>query len=259
MNMNRIDSLFQHKKQDVLSVYFTAGHPSLNSTPLIIKSLEKAGAGMIEIGMPFSDPMADGPVIQQSSSVALKNGMTLKVLFQQLKDIRKEVSIPLLLMGYLNPVLQFGVESFCRECAAAGIDGIILPDLPLEVFKHEYQDLFRSYGLCNIFLVSPQTSEQRLQALDEAGSGFLYFVSSSSTTGMKTGFGDEQVAWFKKISSMKLKNPAMVGFGISNRETFRKVCNYFNGAIIGSAFVKTLDRSDDPDRDIPEFVKSILG
>ncbi|HLO59285.1 MAG TPA: tryptophan synthase subunit alpha [Bacteroidales bacterium] len=238
--MNRIDQLFQIKQHEILSVYFTAGHPELNSAPVIIKALAEAGVDMIEIGMPFSDPMADGPVIQQSSSKALKNGMSLNLLFEQLKDIRSKVRVPLLLMGYLNPVLQYGMERFCQSCARVGIDGIILPDLPLEVYENEYKPFFIKAGLHNIFLISPQTSEARLQALDNAGSGFLYFVSSSSTTGMKNGFTGEQTAYFEKISRHNLKNHSLIGFGISNHDTFATVCRYASGAIIGSAFVKML-------------------
>jgi tryptophan synthase alpha chain len=255
--MNRIDQLFQKKQHEILSVYFTAGHPELNSTPFIIKSLAEAGADMIEIGMPFSDPMADGPVIQHSSSLALKNGMSLKLLFEQLKEIRSEVQVPLLLMGYLNPVLQYGMERFCESCSRVGIDGIILPDLPLDVYENEYKTIFGNAGLHNIFLISPQTSEARLEALDNAGSGFLYFVSSSSTTGMKNGFTGEQTAYFEKISRYKLKNPALIGFGISNHDTFATVCRYASGAIIGSAFVKMLSASKNLTEDIPEFVKKI--
>jgi tryptophan synthase alpha chain len=257
--MNRIDQLFQKKQHEILSVYFTAGHPELNSTQFIIKALAEAGADMIEIGMPFSDPMADGPVIQHSSSVALKNGMSLKLLFEQLKEIRSEVQVPLLLMGYLNPVLQYGMERFCESCSRVGIDGIILPDLPLEVYENEYKMVFRNSGLHNIFLISPQTGETRLEALDNAGSGFLYFVSSSSTTGMKNGFTGEQTAYFEKISSYKLKNPALIGFGISNHDTFATVCRYASGAIIGSAFVKMLGEAKDTTEEIRKFVACLRG
>jgi tryptophan synthase alpha chain len=240
-------------------VYFTAGHPYVDSAPVIIKALADAGADMIEIGMPFSDPIADGPVIQNSSSIALKNGMSLKLLFEQLKDIRKEVDIPLLFMGYLNPVMQYGMENFCRDCAACGIDGIILPDLPLDVYQEEYQEVFNKYSLQNIFLISPQTSAERIRIIDDASNGFVYMVSSSSTTGMKTGFSPEQVAYFERIREMNLKNPTLVGFGISNRDGFATVCKYAGGAIIGSAFVRMLAESIDLEPDISKFVKEIRG
>ncbi len=256
--MNRINRLFK-EKSNILSIYFTAGHPTLNSTVPVIKALSDAGADMIEIGMPFSDPMADGPVIQCSSSVALKNGMSLKLLFSQLKDIRKTTDIPLLLMGYLNPVLQYGMEKFCDDCAEAGIDGIILPDLPLDVYQEEYRQIFEKHGLRNIFLISPQTSAERIRIINEASNGFVYMVSSSSTTGMKTGFSQEQIAYFERIRDMKLSNPSLVGFGISTHESFATVCQYASGTIIGSAFVKMLAESKDLDSDILKFVKEIRG
>jgi tryptophan synthase alpha chain len=257
--MNRIDHLFQHKSGQILSVYFTAGHPTVDSAVTIIKALADAGADMVEIGMPFSDPMADGPVIQSSSTRALKNGMSLKLLFSQLKDIRKQVDIPLLLMGYLNPVLQYGIEKFCSDSAALGIDGIILPDLPLKVFNEEYRQVFLKNNLHNIFLISPQTSEERIRQIDGDGSGFIYMVSSSSTTGVKSGFSDEQTGYFTRIQGMKLKNPTLVGFGISSHQSFNEVCMYSKGAIIGSAFVKMLEESKDIQRDVAEFVKTIRG
>jgi tryptophan synthase alpha chain len=257
--MNRINKLFQEKKNNILSVYFTAGHPSLNAAPVIINALEKAGADMIEIGMPFSDPMADGPVIQNSSSKALKNGMTLKILFQQLKDIRKEVDIPLLLMGYLNPVLQYGMEKFCNDCVVAGIDGVILPDLPLQVYQEEYQQLFETKGIHKVFLVSPQTTSERIRQIDTVSHGFLYFVSSSSTTGIKEGFTADQDAYFERIRDMKLKNPSLIGFGISNHESFSRICQYANGAIIGSAFVKALEINGSSEKAISEFIGLIRG
>jgi tryptophan synthase alpha chain len=257
--MNRINRLFKDKPGNILSIYFTAGHPSVDSAPMIIKALAGAGADMIEIGMPFSDPMADGPVIQSSSTKALQNGMSLKLLFHQLKNIRKEVDIPLLLMGYLNPVLQYGMEKFCRDCAALGIDGIILPDLPLQVFQEEYEAVFEQSKLHNIFLISPQTSTERIQKLDAASLGFVYMVSSSSTTGIKGGFIAEQIAYFQRIRDLKLKNPSLVGFGISNHESFSTVCKYAQGAIIGSAFVKMLSEARDLEADIRRFVERIRG
>ncbi len=256
--MNRINLLFK-EKSNILSIYFTAGHPTLNSTVPVIKALSDSGADMIEIGMPFSDPMADGPVIQSSSSVALKNGMSLKLMFSQLKDIRKITDIPLLLMGYLNPVLQYGMEKFCSDCAMAGIDGIILPDLPLDIYQKEYRQVFEKYGLFNIFLITPQTSAERIRMIDDASNGFVYMVSSSSTTGMKKGFSTEQFDYFERIRDMKLKNPSLVGFGISTHESFATVCQYARGAIIGSAFVKMLAGSSDLEMDIGKFIKEIRG
>jgi len=257
--MNRINKLFQRKKDHILSIYLTAGYPTLESAPVIIKALEHAGADMIEIGMPFSDPMADGPVIQASSSEALKNGMSLKVLFAQLKDIRKDVGIPLLLMGYLNPVLQYGMERFCFDCRKTGIDGIILPDLPMDVYKKEYAHLFDEFGLTNIFLITPQTKEERILQIDKESKGFIYMVSSSSTTGVKGDFSSKQTKYFERVARMKLQNPIMAGFGISNNNTFETVSRYVQGAIIGSAFVNFLQDVNNIENDIKEFVLKIRG
>ncbi len=270
--MNRINSLFQTKPGQILSVFFTAGYPTLHSTVEIIKSLTKAGADMIEIGMPFSDPMADGPVIQKSSDVALKQGMSMNLLFSQLKDIRKETDIPLLLMGYLNPVMHFGIEKFCDECEKTGIDGVILPDLPLEVFLedsgkdfgqpgHEgsLKDLFAKHNLHAVFLISPQTHAERIREIDRISNGFLYMVSSSSTTGVKSGFDPVQQAYFERIRDMKLKNPRLIGFGISNHDSFNNACKYAKGAIIGSAFVKMLGTAQNMDEAITKFVEEIRG
>lgn len=257
--MNRINQLFQNKSTQILSVYFTAGFPSLDSTVPIIKALAESGADMIEIGMPFSDPMADGPVIQNSSSVALKNGMSLKLLFSQLKDIRKEVDIPLLLMGYLNPVMQFGIGRFCDHCTATGIDGLILPDLPMEIYQEEFKSTFEKHDLRNIFLISPQTNSERIHKIDDVSNGFIYMVSSSSTTGVKGGFDPEQPVYFERIKNMNLKNPRLIGFGISNSESFNNACNFAQGAIIGSAFVKMLNEVTDLKTDIGRFVGNIRG
>ncbi len=268
--MNRIDSLFQTKPGQILSVFFTAGYPALNSTVDIIKALTRAGADMIEIGMPFSDPMADGPVIQKSSDVALKQGMSMKLLFSQLKDIRKETDIPLLLMGYLNPVLHFGIEKFCEECEKTGIDGVILPDLPLEVFvehsgvlggqgEGSLKDLFEKHNLHVVFLISPQTHADRIREIDRISNGFLYIVSSSSTTGIKAGPDPARQAYYERIRDMKLKNPRLIGFGISDHASFSNACNYAKGAIIGSAFVKMLGNAGNLDEAIPKFVEEIKG
>lgn len=224
----------------LLSIYFTAGYPTLGDTVDIIQELEKNGVDMIEIGLPFSDPLADGPTIQASSTRALENGMTTALLFEQLKDIRKTVSIPLILMGYFNPVLQYGLEAFCQKCREVGIDGLILPDLPLEIYRDRYRDIFKAYGLSNVFLISPQTPETRIREIDEAAEGFIYMVSSSSTTGAREGFGPEQLAYFKRIAGMGLKNPLIVGFGIGNKKSFEQATAHTKGAIIGSAFIKAL-------------------
>lgn len=254
--MNRLNILFQNKKTPLLSIYFTAGYPQLNSTLDIAAAVEKAGADFIEIGFPYSDPLADGPVIQNSSQKALQNGMNLKVLFEQLKGLRKRVSIPVLLMGYVNPVLQYGVKNFCDSCAEAGVDGLIVPDLPLDEYESFYKEYFISNNLSNIFLVTPQTSEERIRKIDELSNGFIYLLSSSSTTGKNLAVSDEADAYFSRIRDMKLKNPTMIGFGISDQKSFNKAAEYTRGAIVGSAFVKFLDTENAMER-IPEFIRSI--
>ena len=251
---NRITTKLQEDKK-LLSIYFTAGYPALNDTVQIIEDLEKNGVDMIEIGLPFSDPLADGPTIQESSTAALKNGMTTEILFNQLKDIRKTVSIPLIIMGYFNPMLQYGVEVFCKKCQEIGIDGLILPDLPLDVYQAEYEAIFKKYGLKNVFLITPQTSDVRIRQIDDASDGFIYMVSSASVTGSKSGFGQEQESYFERIAEMNLKNPQIVGFGIKDEETFKQATKTAKGAIIGSALIKHLT-SKGVDS-ISEFVKSI--
>lgn len=257
--MNRIHKLFEEKQNNILSIYFTAGHPTLESVVPIITELEKQGTHLIEIGMPFSDPMADGPVIQQSSQKALENGMTLKKLLSELKDIRKSVNIPLILMGYLNTVMQYGVDKFCADASAIGIDGVILPDMPLEIYEEQYKDVFEKYALIPIFLISPNTTEERIRKTEALSNGFIYAVSTSSTTGAKQGFNEENEAYFKRIHDMNLKVPVLIGFGISNNKTFTQVCKYQNGGIIGSAFVKAVDGTDKPEEKIEAFVKTIVG
>lgn len=252
--MNRIKQKLQEDKK-ILSIYFSAGYPNLDDTVQIIQDLEKNGVDLIEIGLPFSDPLADGPTIQTSSTAALKNGMNTAFLFEQLKDIRKSVSIPLIVMGYFNPVLQYGVEEFCAKCEQVGIDGLILPDLPLDVYKEEYEAIFKKHGLLNVFLITPQTSEERIRAIDDTSEGFIYMVSSASTTGAKQGFGAEQSTYFDRIANMQLKNPQIVGFGISNAETFRQATQKTKGAIIGSAFIKHLTKNGI--EGISDFVKQI--
>jgi tryptophan synthase alpha chain len=256
--MNKINKLFQEKKKDVLSVYFTAGFPKLNDTTVVLQELVSNNVDMIEIGMPFSDPLADGPTIQRSSEIALENGMTIKLLFEQLKksELRSSKST-MILMGYLNPVLQYGIEKFCKDAAELGIDGIILPDLPMQEYIDEYKSIFEKYNLRNIFLITPQTSESRIRLIDEHSNGFIYMVSSASTTGAKSGIGEGQEKYFKRIQEMKLKNPIVIGFGISDRQTFSKACEYANGAIIGSAFIKAVDKSVDLKKDIHSFVNNI--
>ena len=254
---NRINKLFQEKKEGILSVYFTAGYPELDDTKTIIQELEKNGVDLIEVGMPFSDPVADGPVIQQSSLVALNNGMSVKKLFEQLQDIRQSVDVPLILMGYLNPVLQYGIEAFCQKCNEIGIDGLILPDLPLSVYEDDFKAIFEASNLHNIFLITPQTSDERLKQIDEISTGFIYMVSSNATTGAKTSVSEFQKKYFERINSMNLKNPRVIGFGISNAETYDNACNYANGAIIGSAFVKALEGSESLAQKISGFINSI--
>lgn len=255
--MNRIDKLFNEKTTNILSVYFTAGYPNLDSTAGIIKALSDSGADMIEIGMPFSDPIADGPVIQQSNQNALRNGMNLKLLFQQLSNIRNEVKIPLLLMGYLNPVMQFGIEKFCSHCERVGIDGVILPDMPPLVYAEEYLNIFDKYNLFNILLITPQSSEERIAYIDKISRGFIYMVSSSSVTGSREGFSDDQMSYFKRVNEMKLENPCLIGFGISDQNTFMNACKYSRGGIIGSAFVKTLGKEGDSVEIIRKFINGI--
>ncbi len=256
--MSRLQELFSKNKRNVLNVYCTAGYPQLNSTLGIMKALQQNGANIIELGMPYSDPLADGPVIQQSGSIALANGMTIAKLFEQLKDFREEISIPVILMGYMNPVLQYGFEKFCADAAAIGIDGLILPDLPEYEFETEYGAIIKKYSLDFIFLVTPETSEERIKKLDSLSTGFLYAVSSSSTTG-----SDKKAAntddYLKKLRGMKLKNPVLVGFGISNKQSFDAVCQLADGAIIGSAYIKALENSTDVNAATKTFLSSILG
>lgn len=255
--MNRINRKINNGAKRVLSVYYTAGFPKIGDTIPIAKSLEKAGADVIEIGMPYSDPVADGPVIQASNKQALDNGMTLHLLFEQLKELRTNVTIPVILMGYLNPVLQYGVEAFCAKCHQVGVDGVILPDLPLNEFKKNYQSTFSKYGIKNIFLITPQTSEERIRTIDEASDSFVYVVSSSSTTGTNPSLNGTQSEYFRRVQAMDLKNPTLVGFGISDSQSFQKVTEFSSGAIIGSAFIEVLKNSTNLSDDIQEFVKRI--
>ncbi len=254
---NRINQLFKTKKENILSVYFTAGFPKLNDTVEIIQQLEKNGVDLIEIGIPFSDPTADGPTIQKSSETALKNGMSLTILFEQLKTIRESVNIPLILMGYFNPIFQFGVEQFCQKCAEIGIDGTILPDMPLDEFESQYKAIFSKNNLHNVLLITPQTSEERIKQIDETSKGFIYMVSSSSTTGAGKKVEDFQTDYFERVQNMKLKNQCIIGFGISDKETFKNACKYASGAIIGSAFVKAINFDEKLENAVSNFVKTI--
>lgn len=241
--MNRINRLFKEKGKNILSVYFTAGYPNLNDTVEIIRQLSSKGVDLIEIGVPFSDPLADGPVIQHSSQVALKNGMSVKLLFEQLKDIRKVTDIPLVLMGYVNPIIHFGFENFCQKAQEVGIDGFIIPDLPMLEYQKEFKPVSDKYGIENVFLITPETSAERIRVVDENTNAFIYMVSSASTTGVQKSFEGAKEEYFNRIKSMNLKNPAMIGFGISNKQTFESACKYSSGAIIGSAFIKSLDET----------------
>jgi tryptophan synthase alpha chain len=252
--MNRIEQKLSEDKK-LLSIYFTAGYPKLNDTVPILQELEKNGVDMVEIGLPFSDPLADGPTIQASSTQALKNGMTTQILFDQLQDVRKTISIPLIIMGYFNPILQYGVEAFCKECSEIGIDGLILPDLPLAEYNAHYRSIFEKYGIVNVFLITPQTSNQRIKEIDDASNSFIYLVSSSSTTGSNEGFDSIQMNYFERIDALDLKNPKIVGFGINDAKTFSKATQYSNGAIIGSAFIKMLTKNGI--EEIANFVASI--
>lgn len=255
--MNRIDELFQTKKNNILSVYFTAGYPELHSTEKIIKDLENGGIDMIEIGIPFSDPMADGKTIQNSSQIAINNGFTQKQLFEDIKDIRKSVKIPLLFMGYMNTALSYGFENLCKKAAEIGIDGLIIPDLPYDEYSKDYMGITEKYGLKFILLITPETSETRIREIDNAASGFIYMVSTASTTGAKDKFDSKTIEYFQRVRNMKLKNPTLVGFGISNKGTYQSACENSNGAIIGSAFIKCLGNSANGREAVNELKKKI--
>lgn len=252
--MNRINKKLQEEGK-LLSIYFTAGYPAPEDTVPIIEELEKSGVDMIEIGLPFSDPLADGPTIQESSRIALEQGMTTRKLFEQLEGIRPHVSIPLIIMGYFNPILQYGVEAFCRDCKLAGIDGLIIPDLPVEEFMAHYQEVFLEHDLICVFLITPQTPEERIRYIDSVSKGFIYMVSSSSVTGTTTGFGPSQMEYFERIAGLGLEKPQVVGFGIKDSETFQQATKYSRGAIIGSAFIKHLTESGT--ENIQEFVAAL--
>ncbi|NIG57161.1 tryptophan synthase subunit alpha [Chitinophaga sp. Cy-1792] len=251
---NRIDQLFATKKQNILNIYCTAGFPELNDTLTVMKALEDNGVDIIELGMPFSDPLADGPVIQDSSSRALKNGMTIHKLFEQLEGFRDTIKVPVILMGYLNPVLRYGVEAFVEKCAAVGIDGLILPDLPMAEYESDYKAIFEKNNIDLIFLVTPETKEERIRKIDSLSKGFIYAVSSSSTTGKDKNMGNQE-EYFEKLNSLQLKNPVMIGFGIKDKATFDAAASHASGAIIGTAFIKALENSS---AGIPSTVKAFV-
>jgi tryptophan synthase alpha chain len=254
---NRLDLLFESKNERILSVYYTAGFPNPEDTIPVLEALQESGADIVEIGMPFSDPIADGPTIQESNKKALDQGMSIEKLFAQLKGMRNKVDLPVILMGYLNPVMQYGVEKFCASCQEVGVDGLILPDLPMAEYLDFYKPTFDQYGLYNIFLITPQTSDDRVKEIDRNSRGFMYMVSSASTTGAKSEITGVQRQYFERIKNMQLSIPRLIGFGISNKETFDQACAHANGAIIGSAFINLLDRSKDLKKDIREFINGI--
>lgn len=254
---NRLDALFAKGKKDLLNIFFTAGYPGLNDTVPILQALQSAGADMVEIGMPYSDPLADGPTIQHSSEVAIRNGMNLSLLFEQVREARKTVQLPLIFMGYLNQMMQYGTEKFLAEAAKAGVDAMIIPDLPMEIYEKEYQALFQQYGIRASFLISPRTSEARIHKAAELSDGFVYMVADSSTTGAKSGISAQQIKYFERIQAMNLKSPRLIGFGISSHESFARACAHAEGAIIGSAFIKTIGNTQDLNSGIHQFIQSI--
>jgi len=255
--MNRINQLFKEKKRNITSIYFTAGYPHLEDTVPTLLALEKQGVDLVEIGIPFSDPIADGPVIQQSSMQALQNGMSLSKLFSQLQGLRQKIHIPLLFMGYFNAILQYGFEEFCQSCRAVGVDGVIIPDLPFEEYEKVYKPIVERYDLSFILLITPETSEKRIRAIDAVTHGFIYMVSSASTTGTQATFNSSKIEYFKRIRSLNLKNPCLIGFGISNKSTLEDAFEYAQGAIIGSKFISLLSTEKSPDDSISELYKSL--
>ena len=257
--MNRLDQLFAQKQKNVLNIYFTAGYPALEDTGKIIQALEKAGADLIELGMPYSDPLADGPTIQQSGQQALKNGMALPLLFEQIQEARKNTDTPLVLMGYFNQVMQYGEQRFLDKCVEVGVDGLILPDLPLYEYEQHYREMVEAAGLGISFLITPQTPEKRIRKVDELSRGFIYMVANSSITGAKGGITEKQLAYFERVNNLQLKNPRLIGFGISSHDTFATACRYASGAIIGSAFIRALSGTANVEKATIDFVRSIRG
>lgn len=255
--MNRITHLFETKQSSILSVYFTAGYPNLQDTAAILKALQSRGVDMVEVGIPFSDPMADGPVIQAAATQALRSGMNLRLLFQQLKEVRDEVHIPVILMGYLNPVMQFGFEAFCQSCVESGVSGMIIPDLPFADYMSDYKEIADRYDLKVIMLITPETSDERIRLIDRHTSGFIYMVSSAATTGAQQCFDEQKQAYFRRIDAMHLHNPRLVGFGISNKATFDAAAANSRGAIIGSKFVQLLGSEATPDEAVDKLLNSL--
>jgi tryptophan synthase alpha chain len=263
--MNRIDHLFQTKGKNILSVYFTAGIPNLNDTTDILLQLQMSGADMVEVGIPFSDPMADGVVIQESSHQALQNGMNLDILFDQLTNIKKDIQIPVILMGYFNPVFKYGVEEFCIKCVSSGVSGLIIPDLPLEVYQEEYARLFKEHGLYYIPLVTPQTPDKRIIKLGRESKGFVYMVSTASITGSRPDL-ENSSEYFLRVRKILPDTPLLIGFGIQDADSFKKANKYANGGIIGTAFIKTIRRFSEIGNNqkplhekIDSFIKNIRG
>ena len=252
--MNRLNKLFEKKNKKLLNIYFTAGYPNLNDTAKFIEMLEEAGADMIEIGIPFSDPIADGPTIQDSNQKALENGMTLKILFTQLENIRLKVNIPILLMGYINPVIQYGFEAFCKKCQDIGIDGLILPDMPLTEYENTYQKLYENHNLSSVFLITPETNDERIRKIDSLTDGFIYMVSSSGTTGKTVGLNDGISAYFQHVAELNLQNPLMVGFGIADKKSFDTATAFADGAIVGSAFIRLLSEENLSQEKVNQFI-----
>lgn len=257
--MNKLLSVFEDKSKKLLSIYFSAGYPELDDTQQIMLALQKGGADMIEVGIPFSDPVADGPTIQESNKIALDNGITLKKILNQVKEIKEKTQVPVILMGYLNPIYQYGIVKFCEDCQKAGVSGLIIPDLPINEYQKEYRSIFEKHELANIFLITPQTSKDRIYEIDKISNSFIYMVSSASTTGAKIGLSREQVDYFERIRKMELKSPLLIGFGISDHQSFMQAINYANGAIIGSAFINILKNSNNLAEDIVAYVQSVKG
>ncbi len=256
---NRLQKLFDTKQKNILNLYFTAGYPQLNSTTELLKNLALAGADIVEIGMPYSDPLADGPTIQQSSSIALKNGMSIPVLMKQLETVRNHTVLPIVLMGYLNPVLQFGLDPFLEHCAGLQVDGLILPDMPLDVYQRDYALLYQKHQINPIFLITPDTSEARIRTIDRLSEAFIYVVSTAATTGKEGVFNAETIRYFKKIQALELKNPCLIGFGVSSKQHFEETCKYASGAIIGSAFIRHIQANGTHPTSIQSFIDQIRG
>lgn len=257
--MNKLLNAFEDRVDKLLSIYFSAGYPQLEDTGRIMMALQEGDADMIEVGIPFSDPVADGPTIQDSNKIALDNGITLKKILEQVREVKDKIRIPVILMGYLNPVYQYGMEKFCADCQKAGVSGLIIPDLPVQEYQNEYKSLFEKYNLANIFLITPQTSEERIRKIDHLSKSFIYMVSSASTTGARKGLSQEQIEYFKRVRGMNLKSPLMIGFGISDHNSFTQATTYADGAIIGSAFINVLKNSDNLEEDIIAYVRSVKG